>query len=83
MDRSAFDMVVIDESHYAAADTYLKVIKAVKEDNPDVEIVGFTATPNRGDGKGLRKVFNNCSHQIDITTLIREGFSCTAKVICD
>ena len=74
MDRPAFDMLVIDESHHAAADTYLKVIKAVKEDNPDAEIVGFTATPNRGDGKGLRKVFNNCSHQIDITTLIREGF---------
>jgi len=73
-DRPAFDMVVIDESHHAAADTYLKVIKAVKKDNPDAEIVGFTATPNRGDGKGLRKVFNNCSHQIDITTLIREGF---------
>ena len=74
MDRPAFDMIVIDESHHAAADTYLKVINAVKEDNPDAEIVGFTATPNRGDGKGLRKVFNNCSHQIDITTLIREGF---------
>ena len=73
-DRPAFDMIVIDESHHAAADTYLKVINAVKEDNPDAEIVGFTATPNRGDGKGLRKVFNNCSHQIDITTLIREGF---------
>ena len=72
--RPAFDMVVIDESHHAAADTYVRVIKAVKEDNPNVEIVGFTATPNRGDGKGLRKVFNNCSHQIEITTLIREGF---------
>ena len=72
--RPAFDMVVIDESHHAAADTYVRVIKAVKKDNPNVEIVGFTATPNRGDGKGLRKVFNNCSHQIEITTLIREGF---------
>jgi len=72
--RPAFDMVVIDESHHAAVDTYVRVIKAVKEDNPNVEIVGFTATPNRGDGKGLRKVFNNCSHQIEITTLIREGF---------
>jgi DNA repair protein RadD len=74
MDRPKFDMLVIDESHHAAADTYLKVINTVKEDNPKAEIVGFTATPNRGDGKGLRKVFNNCSHQIDITTLIREGF---------
>ena len=73
-DRPAFDMVVVDESHHAAADTYLRVIKAVKKDNPKAEIVGFTATPNRGDGKGLRNVFNNCAHQIEITTLIREGF---------
>jgi len=73
-DRPKFDMIVVDESHHAAADTYLKVINAVKEDNPDAEVVGFTATPNRGDGKGLRSVFNNCSHQIEITTLIREGF---------
>ena len=73
-DRPKFDMIVVDESHHAAADTYLKVINAVKEDNPNAEIVGFTATPNRGDGKGLRSVFNNCSHQIEITTLIREGF---------
>tara|TARA_Y100001938_G_scaffold31326_1_gene42772 strand:- start:957 stop:2630 length:1674 start_codon:yes stop_codon:yes gene_type:complete len=73
-DRPAFDMVVVDESHHAAADTYLRVIKAVKKDNPKAEIVGFTATPNRGDGKGLRSVFNNCAHQIEITTLIREGF---------
>ena len=73
-DRPKFDMIVVDESHHAAADTYLKVINAVKEDNPNAEVVGFTATPNRGDGKGLRSVFNNCSHQIEITTLIREGF---------
>jgi hypothetical protein len=39
-----------------------------------VQIVGFTATPNRGDKKGLRDVFTNCSHQIEISTLIREGF---------
>jgi len=69
-----FDMIVIDESHHAAADTYKKVIKAVKKDNPSVEIAGFTATPNRGDGKGLRSIFSNCAHQIEITTLIREGF---------
>ena len=73
-DRPVFDMIVVDESHHAAADTYVRVIDAVREDNPDAEIVGFTATPNRGDGKGLRRVFSNCSHQIEITTLIREGF---------
>ena len=72
--RPKFDMVVIDESHHAAARTYQKIIDAVLEDNEKAEIVGFTATPNRGDGKGLKSVFNNCSHQIELTTLIREGF---------
>jgi superfamily II DNA or RNA helicase len=73
-DRPLFDMVVIDEGHHAAAPTYTKVIEAVREDNDKAEIVGFTATPNRGDGKGLRSVFNNCAHQIELATLIREGF---------
>jgi len=73
-DRPLFDMVVIDEGHHAAAPTYTKVINAVREDNEHAEIVGFTATPNRGDGKGLRSIFNNCAHQIELATLIREGF---------
>ena len=72
--RPKFDMVVVDESHHVAADTYMRIIEAVKEDNEHAEIVGFTATPNRGDGKGLRSVFTNCSHQIELATLIREGF---------
>ena len=73
-DRPMFDMVVVDEGHHAAAPTYMKVINAVLEDNDSAEIVGFTATPNRGDGKGLRSVFNTCAHQIELATLIREGF---------
>ena len=69
-----FDLVVVDESHHAVADTYMRIIDKVRQANESVEIVGFTATPNRGDKKGLRKVFTNCSHQIEISTLIREGF---------
>jgi len=72
--RPKFDMVVIDEGHHAAAPTYRRVVDAVLEDNDRAEIVGFTATPNRGDGKGLRSVFNNCAHQIEIGSLIQEGF---------
>ena len=43
----SIDMLVIDESHHAAARTYKKVIRKVRSDNPNSEIVGFTATPNR------------------------------------
>jgi len=73
------DMIVVDESHHVVADTYTRIINYAKEINDKVEIVGFTATPNRGDKKGLREVFTNCSHQIEISTLIREGFLVTPK----
>lgn len=68
------DLIVVDEAHHTIADTYQRIIKAAKKANEGVQIVGFTATPNRGDKQGLRDVFNNCSHQIEIGTLIREGF---------
>ena len=68
------DLVVVDESHHVAAKSYKKVIKKIKNNNPSFKIIGFTATPNRGDKKGLNDIFNNCSHQIEIGTLIREGF---------
>lgn len=73
-DMTKVDMVVVDEAHHVAAETYQRIINKAKELNKSVEIVGFTATPNRGDKKGLRDVFNNCSHQIEIATLINEGY---------
>tara|TARA_R110002167_G_scaffold269877_1_gene476408 strand:- start:228 stop:1904 length:1677 start_codon:yes stop_codon:yes gene_type:complete len=75
----SIDMVVVDESHHVVADSYLRIINAAREVNKDVKVVGFTATPNRGDKKGLREVFTNCSHQIEISTLIREGFLVSPK----
>ena len=68
------DLIVVDEAHHTIADTYQRIINAAKKANEGVQIVGFTATPNRGDKQGLRSVFTNCSHQIEISTLIREGF---------
>jgi hypothetical protein len=38
-----------------------------------VRIFGVTATPNRGDRKGLREVFSNVSDQIRIGELIASG----------
>lgn len=66
-------LLTIDECHHAAADTYLQIIKRAKDLNPDVLIYGTTATPNRGDRKGLQIVFDNCGDQISIGELIRDG----------
>lgn len=66
-------LLAIDEAHHAAADSYLQIISRAKSLNPDILIYGTTATPNRGDRKALRTVFDNCGDQIQIGELIREG----------
>src|SRR5690606_38110874 len=67
------DLLVIDEAHHAAADSYRRIIDRVRERNPAAHIYGVTATPNRGDRKGLRPVFSNVADQIRIGELIASG----------
>ena len=62
-----------DEAHHAVAETYRRVIDRALHRNPMVRIFGVTATPNRGDRKGLREVFSNVSDQIRIGELIASG----------
>lgn len=68
------DALIIDEAHHAVAKGYLKIVEAVREKNPDCRIFGVTATPARGDGKGLREVFDNCADQVSLASLISMGF---------
>lgn len=67
------DALAIDEAHHAVAPSNMKIVDAIREKNPDVHILGVTATPARGDGKGLRGVFSNVADQIQIGELIRAG----------
>lgn len=67
------DLLVIDEAHHAAADSYRRIIDRVRDANPDARIFGVTATPNRGDRKGLRAVFDNVADQVRLGELIASG----------
>ncbi|MFP5213956.1 MAG: DEAD/DEAH box helicase, partial [Acidobacteriota bacterium] len=68
------DLMIVDEAHHVAASSYRKIIDAVRAVNPSCMIAGFTATPARGDGRGLREVFSNVADQITIRELIDKGF---------
>ncbi|MFF5792440.1 DUF3427 domain-containing protein [Paeniglutamicibacter sp. NPDC012692] len=46
IDPRAFDVVVIDEFHHAEASSYRRLIEHLKP----IELLGLTATPERGDG---------------------------------
>jgi superfamily II DNA or RNA helicase len=50
----AFRIVVIDEFHHAEAKTYRRILDRL---NPR-ELLGLTATPERGDGVDVRKFFD-------------------------
>ena len=51
----AFDVVVIDEVHHAAAPSY----RALLEHLQPVELLGLTATPERMDGDDITRWFGH------------------------
>ncbi|MGE4043563.1 MAG: DEAD/DEAH box helicase [Acetobacteraceae bacterium] len=69
----ALDLLVIDEAHHVIADSYRRIIDRARKRNPKCQIYGVTATPNRGDRKGLRDVFSNVADQIRLGELIASG----------
>ena len=67
------DALVIDEAHHARADSYMRVIEHARQANPHLKLLGMTATPMRGDKKGLRPIFSNVAGQITVKELIASG----------
>lgn len=67
------DLLVIDEAHHAAAASYRRIIDEAKTRNPKILLFGLTATPNRGDKKALRPVFDNVGDQIRLAELVQSG----------
>jgi DNA repair protein RadD len=53
MELPPADIVFIDEAHHVRARTYQTIVDAF----PNAIIIGLTATPCRGDGRGLGNVF--------------------------
>ena len=54
MDLPAADLVIVDEAHHCRARTYRRLL----EEYPDAIVIGLTATPCRGDGRGLGSTFD-------------------------
>lgn len=65
-----FDLIIIDEAHHAAAKSYKKILEYFR---PRL-ILGFTATPNRGDKVRLDDVFQKIIFQKDLKWAIKNKF---------
>jgi DNA repair protein RadD len=64
------DLIIFDEAHHCRAGTYQKIIAAY----PDAIVLGLTATPCRGDGRGLGNVFSTMIECPQVAELISQGY---------
>lgn len=75
------DFLIIDEAHLISTKTstqYHAMISALREVNPDMRLIGLTATPYRlGQGfltEGEDALFTSVCYQTDIVRLIKAGW---------
>ena len=73
-DAKSFDLIIVDEAHHSPANSYQQVINHFRSGNPDLRLLGVTATPNRADEAALGKVFDEVPYQMGIDDGIRLGW---------
>lgn len=77
------DLVLIDEAHLipAASDTmYRRFLDTLTRINPQLKVIGFTATPYRLDSgmlhEGKGALFTDIAFEVSVRQLIDDGFLC-------
>jgi superfamily II DNA or RNA helicase len=68
-----FGLLIIDEAQHATAETYRRVIEYYGQ-NPDLRVLGVTATPDRHDEEALGKVFESVAYNLEIPQAIEDGW---------
>jgi superfamily II DNA or RNA helicase len=76
MELPRAELLIIDECHHAPANTYAKIIDAY----PDAILLGLTATPCRGDGRGLGGIFETIIETPQVADLIQQGHLVKTRV---
>ncbi|MBN2582544.1 MAG: DEAD/DEAH box helicase [Planctomycetes bacterium] len=72
-DPSEFSLLVVDEAHHATAPTYRRVLDYYCR-NPELRVLGVTATPDRADEAALGQVFQSVAFDYEITDAIADGW---------
>lgn len=65
-----FDTIIVDEAHHCISDSYQKVLGHF----PQAQVLGVTATPDRGDMRNLGTVFDSLSYEYTLPKAIKEGY---------
>lgn len=76
LDPEQFYLIVVDEAHHAVGETYRRVFDhfGLFDKNSKRLLVGFTATPRRGDKRTLAEVFEEIAYARSLPEMVREGY---------
>jgi superfamily II DNA or RNA helicase len=73
-DPRSFGLLMIDEAHHSTAPTYRRVIDWFAKNNPELRVLGVTATPDRTDEEALGQVFESVAYEYGIQDAIGDGW---------
>lgn len=76
IEKPRADVVIVDEAHHVRARTYERIIASY----PEALVIGMTATPCRGDGRGLGNAFDRIVECPSVEELIRLGYLVGTRV---
>lgn len=68
--KDYFDTIIIDEAHHALSSSYQNVLNYFDE----AQVLGVTATPDRGDKQNLGKVFDSLAYEYSLIDAINSGY---------
>lgn len=75
--KDFFDTIVIDEAHHCISDGYQRVLSYFDEAN----VLGVTATPDRGDMRNLGTYFESLAYEYTLPKAIKEGYLSPIKAL--
>lgn len=70
-----FQDIIVDEAHHALSESYQRVLAHF----PDANVLGVTATPDRGDKQTLGTFFDSQAYEYSMSRAIREGYLSPVK----
>ena len=76
IDWNSISTVIVDECHHSTSQTYLNIMELAGVLGPDSKklLIGFTATPQRSDGKALAAIYKKISYVYGLRPAIKDGW---------
>lgn len=76
-DKDYFDTIVVDEAHHCISDSYQRVLEHFSNAN----VLGVTATPDRGDMRNLGSYFESLAYEYTLPKAIKNGYLSSIKAL--